>query len=106
MTVTVLRPGGRDNNGDPLPGTKHDIDDCIVYPRQSSDGRASDDDDDRGESVIVGLTLLTPAGADIKATDQVRTGDHTYDVQGVPGDWDHPFIDWHPGIQVALTRSG
>lgn len=98
VTITVLR-GGRDQHGDPLPTAPHDIADCIVYPRYSSEN------DTRGEQVIVGKAVLAPPGADILATDQVRIDGVVYDVEGEPGDWSHPFVDWHAGVQVALTRS-
>jgi hypothetical protein len=91
-TVTVLRPGGRDDFGDPLPGTEHAIAGCLFAPRGSSESS------DFANTVITGAQLFAPAGADIRATDQVRIRGVVYDVEGDVGDWGAA------GVQVALQR--
>lgn len=102
ITVTVLRTGGRDAHGDPLPGSEHEVENCVPAPRQGSES------DDRGETVIVGLTLYAPFDADILATDQIVIADPawagTYDVVGEPGRWQSPYSGRSPGMEVALTR--
>lgn len=101
-TVTVLRTE-RGPHGDPTgPPVESVVEGCIVAPRRSSE------DDERGEAVIVGLSLFAPFDADIKATDQIRIDDAawrgTYDVVGEPGRWENPFTGKRPGMEVALTR--
>lgn len=106
-TVTVLRPTAKDQHGDVVSTTPHDVEDVIVAPRV---GRSdySTEDDARGETIIVGLTIYAPFDADIKATDQVRIDEPawagTYDVVGEPGRWQSPFSGWRAGMEVALTR--
>ena len=107
-TVTVVRHGGRDEHGDPLPGTEHTVDDCMIAPRRFVG--VTSESDDRGEGLIVGLTLFAPFGADITAADQIRIAEAAwaglYDVVGEPGQWESPFTGWQPGMEVALTRHG
>lgn len=91
-TVAVLRPGGRDAFGDPLPGTEHDIAGCLFAPR------GSDESDGFANTVITGAQLFAPAAADIRATDQVRVRGVVYEVEGDVGDWGRA------GVQVALQR--
>lgn len=100
VTVTVTRPGGTDRNGDPLPTATHDIEGCGWAPRTSSESN------DRGNAVIVGLTLFAPYGADITASDSLLLPDDDtpWYVEGEPGNWRSPFTGWQPGLEVALTR--
>jgi hypothetical protein len=100
VTVTVRRPGGRDREGDPLPGTEHSIGGCAVYPRTSSETEAT------GTTVITGRTLLAPYGADIAPEDRVVLPDGTvWAVEGQPGPWESPLTGWRPGTEVALVRA-
>lgn len=107
MNVTVLRPGGRDRHGDPIPGTSFTVVGCVISPRRAS-GPA--EDNDLGETVIVGYTLYAPYAADIRATDQVQITDPgfagTFDVVGEPGSWQNPFTGDKAGKEVALIRHG
>lgn len=104
ISVTVVRSGGRDEHGDPVPGTEHVIDKVVVAPRPGVE------DDDKGETVIVGLQLFAPFEADILPTDRVRIDlpawAGTYDVVGDPGRWQSPFTHRKPGMVVSLTRAG
>lgn len=92
-TVTVLRPGGTTPFGDPLPGSSHSVDGCLFAPRSSNESS------DFANTVITGAQLFGPAGADIKATDQIQVRGVVYDVEGDVGDWGKA------GVQVALERS-
>lgn len=102
--MTVLRSGGRDEHGDPLPGTEHVIDKVVVAPR------AATEISDRGETIVVGLQVFPPFGSDIRATDRVRIDvppwAGTFDVVGEPGNWQSPFTGRKAGMEVALTRTG
>jgi hypothetical protein len=99
-TLTIVRAGGKDKYGNPLPGTETTVTGCVVWPRSSTET------ENHSDTVIVGLAALFPPGTDIKATDQVRrAGDDPkdtsklYSVQGAPGVWDADT-----GVEVALTR--
>ncbi|MEU5853944.1 hypothetical protein ABZ799_01330 [Nocardiopsis dassonvillei] len=99
ITVTVKRAGGRDREGDPLPGTEHTIDGCAQYPQTSSEAATT------GTTVITGRVLLAPYGADIRSEDRVILPDGSeWAVDGDPGPWSSPLTGWQPGTQVALER--
>ena len=104
ITVTVLRSGGGDAQGDQLPGSEHPIGPCVVQPR--GDRGQSAESDVRGQQVTEGLTLLVPVEADVVATDRVRIEDPlyagTYDVLGRPVPLRSPFSGWTPGKNDAL----
>lgn len=92
LTVTVVRPGGRDNFGEDHPATRHTIDGCLLAPRGSGEDRTF------SNTVITGAELFTPPGADLAATDRVIARGVTYEVEGDVGDWGPA------GKQAALTR--
>lgn len=107
ITITVERPLGRDEYGDPIDGEpeRHAISGCAVAPRTTSEidapGRTG---------VIVGLTLYTPAGADLKRQDIVIIDDGDpnpgrWEVEGEPGEWRNPYTGLRAGIEVALRRA-
>lgn len=99
VTVTVIRQGTVDRYGDRQPGAEVEVAGCAVFPRTSTESL------DGRDTVVIGLTLLPPASADIKATDKVRLPDGaTYQVVGEPGPWSSPLTGWAPGLQVALER--
>jgi hypothetical protein len=100
-TVTVLRPGGVDQFGDPSgSGTTHTVAGCALAPRTSNE-----DIQGRGDTVIVGLTLYAPYGSDITATDKIQIpGGLIYEVVGEPGQWLNPKTGSTPGMAVALQR--
>ncbi|MER5671156.1 hypothetical protein [Pseudonocardia alni] len=99
ISVRVHRLAGVDRFGDRLPGTTHVVSGCALAPRTSSE------DNPRGSTVIVGLTLYGPYGADIRAEDVVELeGGSRYEVVGEPGHWASPFTGWAPGCEVALER--
>lgn len=109
MTISRVRtsPGGWDANGDPIAGTTTTtaIAGAFVAPRSSSDN------DDVGRvGVIVGLTLFVPYGTSLTTADKVlvaegNTNDGTYEIEGQPADWLHPWTGWTPGQSVALKRA-
>ncbi|GAA0632186.1 hypothetical protein GCM10010174_61490 [Kutzneria viridogrisea] len=85
--------------GDPLPFTTHTVEGCGFAPRTATE------DVDRRDTVITGLTLYAPAGADIRPTDRIVRVDGTvWEIAGEPGDWWTPLTGWHPGLEIAVTR--
>lgn len=106
-TITVRRPAspGTSPRGDPLPAAEHTVDGCVIAPQVSIGQASSGEIVDRRDTVITGLALYAPPGADIQPTDRVVRADGTlWDVEGEPGDWLDPFTGWHPGIVVAIRR--
>ena len=98
-TITVRRPGGTDQRGDPEPAVEHTVTGCAFAPRSSTEAT------DRRDTVVIGLTLYAPPDADIQATDKiVRANGTVWEVDGEPGDWQTPFTGWHPGLQIAVKR--
>lgn len=88
-TVTVVRGKGKDRNGDPLPGEPDEIDypGCASWP---SDGNATAGNEQtyQRDTVIAGVTVLFPPGADVRATDQFRRRGVLYDMNGEPQAWE------------------
>lgn len=96
-TITVERPGGQTRHGDRLPATSHTISGCATYPTGSTEDYSTRD------TVIDTVTLLTPYGADIMATDVVVLPDGgRYEVDGTPGGFSSPFTGWKPGTRITL----
>lgn len=93
LTVTVVRPGGRDTFGNTTPATRHDIPGCLIAPRGSDEGSVS-----FANTVVTGAELFTPPAADLRPSDRVIARGVTYDVEGEVGDWGPG------GCQAALTR--
>lgn len=103
-TVTVVRPPGRDQYGNPLEGetTRVDITGCAVAPRVA----ASLDVESRNrEGLVVELTLYAPFGADIRHTDLIERQGELYEVEGEVGRWENPFTGSKPGLEVGLRRA-
>jgi hypothetical protein len=77
--------------------------------------RTAEENEDNRTTVIVGLTLYGPFGADIRFDDRMILPDmpgaapqprkqRTYKVIGDPGVWHNPLTGWKPGLEVALER--
>ncbi|MBP2341119.1 hypothetical protein JOF41_007373 [Saccharothrix coeruleofusca] len=108
FTATIERPNSRDEWGDEQPGTTHQVPGCALAPRTSSER------EEQRDTVIVGLTLFAPHGADIQAQDLVRLPadrmvpaiyhDTVWRVQGEAGSWASPLTGWTPGVEIALER--
>lgn len=99
VTVTVYRPT-KDRYGDVTARVSHTIDGCGIAPRSSSENT------DRRDTVITGLTLLVPTGADLTATDEVGLPDGTrWQIDGDVVRPSSPFTGWVPGTRAALTRA-
>jgi hypothetical protein len=100
-TVTVIRSsGGFDHNGDPVGAVdEHDLTNCIVWPRTSTENA------ERGIVPLSGYNIWSPPGVDVKATDKIRVRDEINEVEGVPAD--HRKLSgrrW--GVLVVTKRVG
>lgn len=106
-TVEVER-GTRDDYGDITYDVALTIEGCAWAPRYSNE------DNENRNTVIVGLTLYGPYGADLSADDRIvlpalpelpaKRSLRTYRVIGDRGDWRSPFTAWKPGFEAALER--
>lgn len=103
--LTVKRPGGTDQFGNPLPGSTHTIRVRAVAPRGASD---EDDAVDRAQ-VITSLGLYAVPGSDLLPQDVVvdplppmYTGD--WQVQGDAADW--RYLSGRKAGVVAVLKRG
>jgi hypothetical protein len=97
VTVTVLRSGGRDAKGNPLPAYEIQVPDCLIGPRATSDPV------DRSDVVSGVAVLYRGVGFTFLSTDRVRVPAGSrmageWSVDGSPGEW--PF-----GVEVGLVRA-
>lgn len=102
-TVTIVRGGGIDNMGDPIPGEpERPVDGCAVWPGPTSEDVAA------GRAPVrADFTVTMPTGTDVTRTDRLRIRGELCNVAGVPFDWRNPFTGWSPGMQVyASLRKG
>lgn len=98
--VTRLRGRARDNFGN-LTGTdaETDITGCSVQPLGGTEMT------DRGEMTVSNVTLFSPPGTDIIATDRVRWAGSVYAVDGPPEAWrDRAGRPSHVQVQLKLTE--
>jgi hypothetical protein len=97
VDVTVLRGGGRDAKGNPLPVVEIPVTGCAVAPRATADPV------DRSDVVDGRAVLYRGPGFTFMPTDRIRiaTGKRMageWSVDGRPGEW--PF-----GSEVGLVRA-
>lgn len=100
-TVTVVRPGGFDRNGDPLSSAEHTVEGVTVYPSSMDETLA-------GTAIDADWTLLGPFDTDIKSSDTIyRQADtaRAEPLYAVGDSWpvQHPMNGWQPGCRVLLT---
>lgn len=108
VTVTVRRPAGWDDDGDPLPPDEHEIPGCAWAPRRSSELTNFQ------ETALDAGTLRGPIGADIRASDQILIPGvlndagqvAVWNVDGNVGRWESPFSGRQFAMQVELKRAG
>ena len=102
--VTILRAGAptEDRYGNAVPGadTRIAVVGCAVAPRESTDSP-----DPSRTGVIVGHTVLFPAGTDVRSSDRLEFRGKEHDIDGEPGEWTNPFTGRHFGVQVATHRA-
>ena len=97
VTVTVLRGGGRDAKGNPLPTQEIQVSGCLIG------SRATADPVDRSDVVDGKAVLYRGPGFRFLAADRIRVPDGAmmageWSVDGRPGEW--PF-----GSEVGLVRA-
>jgi head-tail adaptor len=102
VPVTLLSTAvtGRDEYGnDVREATETPVDALAVWPR------ASDEQTQGRDTVIVGLTAVLPYGTEVHATDRLRFDGKVWEIEGEPGVWGpSPFTGNVAGVEVALTR--
>ncbi|MBQ1047856.1 hypothetical protein KBX50_05205 [Micromonospora sp. C51] len=83
MTITVIRPPGRDAFGDPLPGTAIEtlVPGCLFAPGPSTENQIA------AMQVDSDATIYAPPGVDVRPTDRIRVRGEVYEVAGKPQDW-------------------
>lgn len=94
VDVVVVRGGGRDDRGDPLPVTELPVAGCLVGPRATSEPI------DRADLVDAGAVLYRDPQPSFVflSTDRVRTPD------GVEWQVDGDPKVWPMGVEVPLRR--
>jgi hypothetical protein len=95
--VVVLRGGGRDAKGNPLPVTEIPVTGCLIGPRATAEPLDRSDvtsstavlyrDPDPGFSFLPADRIRVPSGARMAGT---------WNVDGRPGEWPH-------GVEVGLV---
>jgi hypothetical protein len=91
---------GRDEYGnDVREATETPVDALAVWPR------ASDEQTQGRNTVLVGLTAVLPFGTVVRATDRLRFDGRVWEIEGEPGAWGpSPFTGDVGGVEIALTR--
>lgn len=99
VDVVVLRGGGRDAKGNPLPVSEIPVADCLIAPRATAEPLDRSDvvgstavlyrDPDPDFSFLPADRIRVPAGARMAGE---------WSVDGLPG-------EWIPGDEVGLRRA-
>lgn len=100
VTVVLLRSGGTDRRGNPLPEAEHEVQGCAIRPG------TSDDIIDRSSGATAEFVVYAPAGTEVAQTDRVRLPPPwgiTLPVDGLPRIWRNPFTGDEPGIEIYLA---
>ena len=97
--VVVLRGGGRDAKGNPIPFSEIPVEDCIVAPRATSEPA------DRSDVVTSTAALYRDPDASFRflAKDRIRVPQTAL----LPGDWAVDGLpgEWPLGIELKLVRA-
>jgi hypothetical protein len=104
-TVTIVRPT-RDRHGDDISDTEFDVAGCAIWTWMSRTGGSpashSLETTFEQETVVFGLSVLFPAGTDIRSSDKVRARGELYQVYGSPDVLRSPLTGREPGILVNI----
>ncbi len=111
VTVTVLRSGGWDRYGNPLPEREYDLPGCSVAPGSSEDLTSTGGDAAAGgagaiQAIRVDWLVFAPARADVRGEDRIRLPEpwsSTWQVDGIPDVYLNPFTGDEPGVRIRLT---
>lgn len=95
--VTVLRGGGRDAKGNPLPTREIPVKECIVAPRATAEPL------DHSDVVSSTAVLYRDPGFTFLPADRIRVPDGarmagTWAVEGRPGEWPQ---GWEIGLVMT-----
>lgn len=97
--MVVLRSGGRDVKGNPLPDVEIPKDNCLIAPRSTVDPV------DRSDVVVANPALYRDfePGFMFLSTDRIRVPDGAR----MAGDWEVDGLpsEWPMGVEVPLKRS-
>ncbi len=94
-TVTVVRPGGRDQYGDPTgTATEFTVPGCLFAPGPSRELGLG------AQQTVSDGTVYAPPGTDVRATDRVRVAGVLYSVVGDPQNWGAAA-----GVVVVLRKT-
>lgn len=100
ITIVRLAPPTFPTMGDaPAVATSTDIDNCAVWPTQTTELIVGQD------TVTWDLDLVVPFGTDVRSDDQVEYEGVTYDIVGRPQPWRSPFTGSTPGTVINLKSS-
>jgi len=115
-TVTVLRSGGWDRYGNPLPEQEHDLPGCAIAPGSSEDLTSTGGDAAGGGAGAIQVTtvdwlIFAPPRADVRGEDRIRLPEPwggVWQVDGIPDVYRNPFTDsgpagGEPGVRIRLT---
>ena len=83
--------------------TKATYPSCGVAPSDGN-GTGGNEQTDARDTVVIGLTVFLPDGADVSPTDRAIVRGQMWEVVGEPQAWQNPFTGWRPGVPVALRR--
>ena len=72
---------------------------CAIAPRY-----ATESTDPHASPLIVGKTIYGPTRT-LNSDDLLVIGGETWQVDGLPGEWQSPFTGWAPGMEVPVKRA-
>lgn len=108
-TVTIIRgvdDGGPVMGNGPAATDRFEVDDCLTYPNTVTETvsrkTGTEVSTPSQDTVVFGLTVLMPAGTDIRPTDQVEVNGVPYDVNGLPSVWKSPSTGRRGRVEVQL----
>lgn len=111
VTVEVLRSGGWDRYGNPLPEQAHDLPGCAIAPGSSGDLASTGGDAAAAGAGAIQVTqvdwlVFAPPRADVRGEDRIRLPEPwegTWQVDGIPDVYKNPFTGHEPGVRIRLT---
>lgn len=101
-TITIVRAGGLDADGDPVDASVEFEESSWFFAPASR--AVAGEDNDRAQRVIAGLTGYGPYGSQLRASDRVRVKGALWDVDGEVGVWESPFPGAPEGVEAAFKR--
>lgn len=110
FTATIVRtargplPRMGDAGADTV--TRVSVPGCMSYPNTVTETvsrkTGTESSTPAQDTVVFGLTVLMPAGTDVRASDQVEVAGVLYDVNGEPSKWKSPSTGHRSCTEVQL----